>query len=128
MEFETKVTCVFLLVIVLSYSTFDFVHGKSYTSTAIENIEPANTGPTDDSVNNNNSPRIARQSRCSTRYGCHEGFCWAGCTVAGRGGWCYTTEAYSPPNTYLPCVSKKDGKCTNCLKCANSCKSFGRKG
>jgi len=58
------------------------------------------------------------KSPCSNNYGCHNGYCWAGCSVFGTvdgAEWCYTSNG----NGYVKCESDSD--CNRCWSCGGGC-------
>ena len=56
---------------------------------------------------------------CTQWFGCHQGYCWAGCagafpSITGP-EWCYTTKS----NGQIPCSDHRD--CNGCWRCTSSC-------
>jgi hypothetical protein len=56
---------------------------------------------------------------CTTWFGCHNGYCWAGCagafpSVTGP-EWCYTTKSSGK----ITC--SKDNDCDGCWRCSSPC-------
>lgn len=56
---------------------------------------------------------------CSPWFGCHRGFCWAGCagafpSITGP-EWCYTT------NSTGKIACRSDDQCHACWRCSSSC-------
>jgi hypothetical protein len=56
---------------------------------------------------------------CTEWFGCHKGYCWAGCagafpSITGP-EWCYTTKS----NNRIKCFENTD--CDGCWRCSSSC-------
>ncbi len=56
---------------------------------------------------------------CTEWFGCHKGYCWAGCAAAFPSvtgpEWCYTTKS----NRKVSCSDDKD--CNGCWRCSTTC-------
>lgn len=120
MEFQAKFKFNLLVLIVLCYNPFELVYGKP----AVDELEPLNIA-LDNGEASNNSTRVARDlyHQCVERWGCHKGYCWAGCEAilafVPKAEWCYTTKGSSQDFKYVPCYG--DGDCGQCWDCAGSC-------
>lgn len=115
MEFQAKFTFVFLALVVLWYNQFELVYGKP-AEVELENGEPTN-----------NATRVARQlyHQCNEKWGCHNGYCWAGCqaiAAISQKEWCYTTRGHSQDYQYVTCQGM--GDCDACWNCAGPCTLF----
>lgn len=57
---------------------------------------------------------------CARKWGCYQGYCWAGCdATAVNNEWCYTTRGYSQDYQYIRC--SRDSECSDCWACAGAC-------
>nr|CDZ09825.1 Allergenic protein Tha p 2 [Thaumetopoea processionea] len=67
---------------------------------------------------------ILSDKGCHFSFGCHKGYCWAGCgnprnPWSWGDHWCYTTKTYSQSYSYVECT--QDSECNGCWSCGGPC-------